>query len=245
MSTTCWKEILDEVDDFSKTFKDRIWFRGLSNISYSLKSGLFRLRLGSLSDYLSLEQQLYNHYKSLGHLLHNGDAGWQLLYSMQHYGVRTRLLDWTESFSVALFFAAQNWKGSNSACIWMLNPVELNNRSLGEKKISIPIDLKFPYTTPNTIAIYPTKNNTRIAVQRGMFTVQGNCLLPLNEEFDQDLFKIGALKKIDLPYEVREDACRFIINNGMNHFSLFPDLEGLAMFLNETFIKPAYIETTT
>jgi hypothetical protein len=46
---------------------------------------------------------------------------------MQHHRVRTRLLDWAESFGVALYFALydigmkkniKEW----SPCIWLLNP---------------------------------------------------------------------------------------------------------------------------
>ncbi|MBP2660838.1 MAG: hypothetical protein H6Q69_3870 [Firmicutes bacterium] len=240
MSTTKWKEILDLVDDFADKCTGPIWFRGHSKTTHSLKSGLFRLRLNNIDDYLALEQQFYNHYKSLGHLLHNGEAGWSLLYSMQHYGVKSRLLDWTESFSVALFFAARHWTGSNSACIWLLNPIELNYRSIGERKISIPTTLQLPYAASNTTAIYPIKNTNRIAVQHGVFTVQGNTLLSLDQEFDPTLIHNGILTKIDLPFDVREDVCRFLKKNGINHFSLFPDMEGLSTFLNQTLIQPAW-----
>lgn len=241
-----WKEILDEVDSFSKENHGIIWYRGINNADYKLDSGLFRLQISNdVKDYISLEQQMYNYFKSLGALLHSGEEGWKLLYTMQHHGVRTRLLDWTESFAVALFFAISNWNGCDKAVIWMLNPLKLNMESTGNEEILSPIkmDYRIMFQNPSqrTIAIYPIKNNLRIAAQHGVFTVQGNSLQSLEDEFKSSLIDKGKMKKIELPIEIREDAICYLRHNGINYFSLFPDLDGLAKHINEIHIKPAWL----
>lgn len=230
---------MDSVDDFMARSSGTVWFRGHNDIGNNLKAGLFRCQLPSLEHYLRIENKLYQYYRNMGYLLHDSAEGWEIVYSMQHHGLKTRLLDWTESFSIALYFALH--KGTDqTASIWMLDPLELNKLSTGNKQVISPAQDVFPYPEGylskqinTSIAVYPIKNTQRICTQQGVFTVQGNCLCALNEEFDGRLVELGYLQQIEVGSHVRQDALRFLKQNGVNHFSLFPDLDGLAEYLNQ------------
>jgi hypothetical protein len=65
----------------------------------------------------------------------------------QHYGVKTRLLDWTTDIKVAYYFSNAGRKKNTKTAIYMLNPKEFNqymshmNQELYHYKFS---DFKFP-----------------------------------------------------------------------------------------------------
>src|SRR5690606_34858441 len=124
-----WNTILKTINEF-KIDNHIVWYRGQGNDSYQLMSSLYRQKFSNIEDVLANERARYNLFKNNGHLYHNLDD-WNLLYIMQHHGVKTRLLDWTESFATALFFASSNWENDNPITIWMLNPLKLNYKTLG------------------------------------------------------------------------------------------------------------------
>ena len=64
---------------------------------------------------------------------------WEVLFFMQHYGIPTRLLDWSENPFVALYFAltsasykivSKKREYEEDACIWVLDPIVWNQESL-------------------------------------------------------------------------------------------------------------------
>jgi hypothetical protein len=156
---------------------------------------------------------------------------------MRHHGIPTRLLDWTESFGTALFFAL-NGTGK-TPCIWMLNPYDLNQVSTNNAGIPNPLrDLDFsyseayldhkfnPYRFP--IAIIAPRTSDRLFAQKGLFTLQGSETTPI--DLIPDLSKCVA--KFEIPINAIEDANKFLQLAGINNYSIFPDLDGLAKHLN-------------
>ena len=163
---------------------------------------------------------------------------------MQHHGIPTRLLDWTESFSTALFFALEGAAATSDVDIWMLNPYGLNeDQAQTESILDVESFLKTEYFdlfiepskgTPEwaVIAIYPRRQIARLASQHGLFTLH-SARMPL-ENIDGPW-----LTRFHLKQEAVEETNRLLKVLGVNDFSLFPDLDGLSRFLRKR-IKGGY-----
>jgi len=250
--TNQWKEILDKVMDFSDK-RNVSWFRGHSSSEYKLLSGLYRQESLTNTEKLKREAAMYHMFSTIGSLDVSMYQGYELLYLMQHHGVKTRLLDWTESFNTALFFAFVHWNpyNDNPARIWMLDPCQLNVVSIGENLLKLPQYMPNPYLNftdtniengtvlpyQSTIALYPTRNNKRIIAQQGVFTMQGASDLPIEEEFKDTLIKDGDLCYIDLDIDVYDDVHNFLLASGVTYHTLFPDLDGLAKYTNDPYLS--------
>ena len=207
-----------------------LFFRGHGSTDWSLCCSLGRQAIDK-----NLESRLYYDFISLaGNLIPKEYTTWDILLLMRHHGLPTRLLDWTESFTTALYFAIKDFKGT--AAIWILNPFSLNKKTIRGSAILNPnSDLTHSYFEffiensvkfdGNIIALYPSKNNSRLQAQKGVFTLHINEHQPLEKKYRKHLEK----------YEITEDmlgsAKEFLSLSGINEFSMFPDLDGLARYL--------------
>jgi len=105
------------------------WFRGQSNKSNPPLPSIFREGNDKHELHLSTNFRLVA--PGLGDTPETGRID-QWLFLMQHVGLPTRLLDWTESPLAAAFFAtekAATREIENDAAIWAIDPIELNNLS--------------------------------------------------------------------------------------------------------------------
>ena len=95
------------------------WFRGQSKKLWNLAPTLYR---GWIN--IEREREILRDFKlKAGNFLEKeptSDLEW--LFVMQHYGMPTRLLDWTESHLLALYFAVNEYSNNSDACVWVLDP---------------------------------------------------------------------------------------------------------------------------
>lgn len=216
----------------------KLLFRGHGDASWPLSPGLARV-MPSLSDRVAtVETNMYFEFVTrAGELLPASSDSWTRLFAMQHYGMPTRLLDWTETFGVALYFALSS--GIGDAAIWILDPYELNRQTLNRAEILHPHELHGTYDEyyisktkvleGNVVAIWPLRHNPRVFHQRAGFTLHDDLSTPL------DLLHPNVLHKIIIPAAARTGATRFLQLAGISEFSLFPDLEGLTRELKREF----------
>ena len=149
----------------------------------------------------------------------------------KHYGLSTRLLDWTENPLVALYFAVEDLspeKGHPYSVVWSVGFPQ--TRSFDPRARS-PINLndlnKFLKMSE---LYYPTHILPRMSAQRGCFTItplprNNHEFIPINERY-------GKFLKFIIRNEHREKLKYQLDRIGIDDFTVNPDLNGLSKRLN-------------
>src|SRR6266568_4511480 len=159
-----------------------IWYRGQSNTAWHLDPKLLREQNPS-------ETHLLNRFKQSATLLltKHPESEFEWMFLMQHHGISTRLLDWSESPLVALYFAIASERNVQiDGALWILLPTILNEKSNYKPDYPNEIpsfeDIHLTNYSPTTIsqehkskllpmaAIAP-RNSPRMQAQQGVFTI--------------------------------------------------------------------------
>jgi len=205
--------------------KDFCLFRGQRRD----KALLPRIALaGDKSDILAIEQVLFNEFvrRSRPFLEIRPDDPWDWLALAQHFGLTTRLLDWTDNPLAGLWFAV-NGRPQN------LDPGVLWVFRVPPEDILPPDYSGSPFEEKRTKVFRPRHITKRIAAQGGWFTVhkfmeEEKKFVPLEKNKSYK----ARLEKLIIPAasfsELRKQLNRFAVNAA----ALFPDLVGLCQHLN-------------
>lgn len=219
------------------------WFRGQAQREWSLTPSALRpddvqcreRALGLVTDMKRfLEMKLP---RPPGPPAADDQLGW--IQVAQHYGLPTRLLDWTQNAAVALFFAC--WEAPHvDGLVAALNPLELNqsvdprlprvfnpHRAEDAKIINAYFNLSGRVSARGkpTIAINPTWNNERIALQQGVFSLHGS------RKFDLDRHQASSLLYVPILKEHKEALLNELERVGIGEMFIFPEPEHVCTHL--------------
>lgn len=237
------------VDSITTTTTNTIWFRGVGSTKFKLSPSI--MRHCEISDHKSMEKmedRLLIRFKerSLPYLKDRIEDDWQLLFLMQHYGIPTRFLDWTENPAIALFFALSSAKKNNGtymedAAVWLLDPYKWNKHVFhhvgwDDGPMSISNDyIKNGYSpgrinNRSAVAVYGIHNSPRIVAQRGSFSILGTDTNSLDEQFYKDNnFDNTTIQKIIIEKSNIERLLKKLISMGITDATIYPDLVGLGL----------------
>jgi len=225
-----------------------LWYRGLNRSIHSLLPGL--LREGKpVVDIFDREKRLLTRFRQRS--LPFWPAGypqtdWEHLFARQHFGLPTRLLDWSENLFVAAHFALHPTTlldvEGEMPVVWVVDPVAWNRatpllREYGESiHVLTTADSDLEAYRPETnirgpkspVMMFGAHNSGRIVAQRGTFMVWGEDTRSM-EEFAREL----EIRVWRLQVNGSRQALAHDLNIvGFGETMVFPDLSALAAELS-------------
>ncbi len=219
------------------------WFRGNADLSWPLRPSA--LRFTSLSR-RNKALNLLNDFKRFGELklrkTPNSDEEFKWVQLAQHYGLPTRLLDWTKNAAIALYFACQraiDEEGKEKdGAVFILNPIDLNREAFPKEprifdpnqdaeliKEYLELDGAKDEKGLKTIAVDPPWNSERIMLQQGVFTLHGSRMFTLNDN------QAPSLVYVKIRKEYKQTLLDELERIGINEMSIFPEAEHMCCYL--------------
>lgn len=217
-------------------YRGSVWYRGHGEFDWGLTPGYYRLANPPP------ESTLIKRFKQSAAMLieKSPKNSFDWLFLMQHYGVPTRLLDWTESPLAALYFAVADHDShtGEDAALWSMRPSELNkNAGINDvaeeffvpsfeddelQNYSVEILKQNARTKLKPLASIATRNNPRIQAQLGVFTIHHNDRISIDQVGD-----FSHVIKYRIPEANKKQIADQLTILGFTKFQLFPELSSI------------------
>jgi hypothetical protein len=245
-----WDELQSELFAHSwneklQRFRSRFAFRGLSNANYRLETSLIRLG----GDYDYVERHLLRNFRKYAHRsVVERDSLWHWLSVAQHFGLPTRILDWTYSPFVAMHFATASIdKFDRDGVIWAVNYVKahellpdcLRDKLLAEGANVLTLQLlsesinsldELDALANEKVVIFfePPSVDDRIVNQYAFCSIMSDPHMVLDDWLEKYPY---LARKIIIPASLKWEIRDKLDQANVNERVLFPGLDGLSRWL--------------
>ena len=224
-------QFIREIFDLKSHVFDFLIFRGQRVNAPQVPS---IARYSHCQDIRDIEKRMLLDLKRRGKLLlpNTISEEWDLLILAQHYGLKTRLLDWSSNPLVALYFAIKDIDDSENPSYvyaFMGNNDQVIDKDQGPQQD----DFLSPFRIQELKVLRPSLNNERIIAQSGWFTVhpyseENNGFTPM--QTDEEV-KFRVIEFSIVP-GIKGKLMDHLNMLGFNAQTLFPELAGLCHYLN-------------
>jgi hypothetical protein len=207
-SQESWHDFLSFLDSHMHS---RWVFRGQSSATWDLRPSA-----GRSARYDSLfEERVFRAFKKDArlHMRMPETSDWDWLALGQHYGLPTRLLDWSSNPLVACFFALMDETQNEANAVVYAYPLD-------EKLIVDPATWPHPFKIEKVGFLFPSSLAPRISSQRGLFSVHPRP----NESWDPSEIEEH---RFVIPAEFRFMFQRKLFRLGVDAAHIWANLEGV------------------
>lgn len=225
-------------------------YRGVDDASFGLQTSIQRLG----REPIDLESNLirnFQKYSPINTLVDNYNNIWNWIALGQHYGLQTRLLDWTFSPYVALHFSTEDLsKFDKDGAIWMVDfaaiikyyPKNLQDKLVNDRIFSLTSNelnteigdninkiYKYSLDNINTMIFFePPSIDNRIINQYGLFSFM---LDPNSDKLKWLEDKENVFKKIIIPQKLKWEIRDKLDQANVSERVIYPGLDGISKWL--------------
>lgn len=196
-------------------------YRGVKDVKYDLIPKIGRPDIEWMEGQPSDERRMFRMFKERAPFFYSAATSfpkndWESLFFAQHYGLPTRLLDWTRNPLVALYFAVAGEFEGHSAVYVLKDQKPFEWRDHCECS---PLDCK---GYDQFAKVIPPSISERIVAQSGLFTIHANPTTAMEARH---------VDCIVIPNQLRRGFKRMLHQFGVHEASIKPGFDGLCSHL--------------
>lgn len=269
----CETDFGDHKEPSTHTVTPQFIYRGHNNrAEYTLTPGIMRYKYTRkmlfIPPYSAEEMDILYDFISeacrfINDISVNDTLAW--LEIAQHFGIPTRLLDFSENPLIALYVACTDSLGNiatkENGCVWIVNSTSYNKKFHNIKEISTDISISLDNVKriirnmennsssemPEYPYIYkPYHRKERMSAQASVFMLWGKKIGPLTDIVQADDYIVECTEKqhdkilceIEIPKARKETIVEQLNLCGVNQKLMYPGLDGVGRYIRAKYCVP-------